>query len=178
MDELLLVQRGREMGSRSATSSSTDRRQHQEAEQPRRRSAVPGGAEAGRDDDGRPAADLERQMLVVQVQRASRREDQRHRGGGAGVLRSAPAGVHDAVGDDAARDPHRGAGERPRRQRGAGRRRQGRGGSRSASGCSAASRLRGWRPSVRRAVEGQRRPDRPDQARRAGAGRCRRCSTR
>ena len=58
VDEMLLVQRGKELGyTLSDEQFKQRRRQHQEGKQARDRRAVPGGAEAGEHDDGRPAAE-------------------------------------------------------------------------------------------------------------------------
>ncbi len=76
-----------------------DLRQHQEVEQPdRKRGAVPGRPEAGRDLEVELRRNLERSMMVTQVQRNEVVEDRRRGRRGADVLRRAPDGVHDALG--------------------------------------------------------------------------------
>ena len=126
-------------------------RQHQEAEQPRRRAEVPGGAEAGRDDDGRPAAEPRTEHArVAGAARRGHRQDQRQRRGSARLLRGARARFHHAVGADAARAADRSAGQRPRHQRRPGRRGQGQGRGPPQAAARRRAVSRAWRPSSRR----------------------------
>ena len=125
--------------------------------------------------EGMTLADLRRQleknMLETRVQQAevmakiSVTEDEAQR-----LLRRTAREFTTPSATHAARNPGRGAGERSRRQRGGGRRGEGKGRRNSPSGAGRrAVRAPGCR-SLRRAVEGERRTDRADQQRRAGAG--------
>ena len=63
IDELLLLQRGKELGYTLSDEQFKDwRRRTSARSRTSRTSEVPGGAEAGRHDDGRSAQELERQM--------------------------------------------------------------------------------------------------------------------
>ena len=125
VDELLLVQRGRESGyalgdQQFASIVENIRKSNNLEDEARFKEALK--QEGLTMDDLR--RNLERQMLVSQVTaRRDPGEDQHQRRRGARLLRSAPQRVHVADGDHAARDSDRSADIRSRCQRRAGRRR-------------------------------------------------------
>ena len=157
-----------------------DRRQHPQGEQARERGAVPRRAEAGRADPSRAPAQ-HRAADDRQPRPAAGRDGQDlgDRGGVGGLLRRAQGSVQHAGGGHAARDPGRRARSRAggdRRSRpGRHQRRPRRRGQDQGGGAPPPHhRRRGLRAArrgeLRRAVEGQRRPDRAGQP----ATRCRR----
>ena len=86
VDELLLVQRGKRARLHAGRRAVQEHpRQHQERKQDRDRGAVPGRAQAGRHDAGRPAAATSSSTMLVSARPAERghRQDQRHRRRGA-----------------------------------------------------------------------------------------------
>ena len=109
VDELLLLQRGRELGYHLTDEKfKAGPRQHQEGKQDRDRGAVPAGAE-GREPDARRSPDAPREVddHPAGAEQRGARAHLGHRGRGEGVLRRAQDRVHDAGDDDAARDPDR-----------------------------------------------------------------------
>ena len=170
------MQRGREMGltlsDERFNAGSRNIRKEKNLDDDRR-------SNAALKQEGMTLADLrrnvERQFLIQRsaARRTFGAQDPDHRGGGAPVLRGAPAGVHRTGDRDAARDPHRGA-------RGT---QQGPAASTSArttrplkkvdavrAARGAARTSPSWRRSLRRAVEGERRADRADRDGGAVAG--------
>ena len=113
VDELLLLQRGKELGYKL-----TDEQFKQILDNIKKENKIETEEQfqAALKPEGMTLADLrrtlEKPMIIQQVQgNEVLRADLDHRGRGAGVLRRAPGRVHHAGDDDAARDPGRGAGE-------------------------------------------------------------------
>ena len=112
VDELLLVQRGRESGYALGDEQFTQhRREHQEVQQPRGRSPLQGSAEAGRADAWPTCGGISSGQMLVSAGHTRRDdgEDQHQRRRSAGLLRAAPHRVHVAVRGHAARNPDRSA---------------------------------------------------------------------
>ena len=123
VDELLLVQRGRELGLALG-----DEQFKSIVENIKKSNNIDSEDQfqAALKQEGMTMTDLrralERQMLASRGA-APRRygQNQRHRGGGARLLRGSQAGLHDTVGGHAPRDSHRRPRNRPGRQRRPGR---------------------------------------------------------
>ena len=175
IDELLLLQLGKENGYHLSDEQFKawldNLRKEQNLD---RRSEVPGGAEAGRHDDDDLRKNVEKQILVEQVQRdevgsklAITEEEARQ------YYLTHKNEFAEPRDRDAARDPHRGAVDDQGRPVDDQRREAGRGGAEGGGAAHARPGRRGLRQgrggSLGVAVEGQRRPDRSDQPRRSVA---------